>query len=163
MAEISPSSPSRTKITVTLKRKSSPAAYLITSLYSFCKFEFFIQFVVSLCDRLFCNLISRLVYGVLAVIIITATFHDILKGNGFISGNSFAVQLLHCFSAKRNFASLFSTEDSKDSLSCVHGMRVLTTCFFVLVHVGVMFQVTRTIYNSQMLYKVIRFSFMLKI
>ena len=99
----------------------------------------------------------------LAVIIITATLHDVLKENRFVSGNSFAVQLLHCFSAKRNFASLFSTEDSKDSLSCVHGMRVLTTCFFVLVHVGVMFQVTRTIYNSQMLYKVIRFSFMLKI
>ena len=90
----------------------------------------------------------------LAVIIITATLHDVLKENRFVSGNSFAVQLLHCFSAKRNFATLFSTEDSKDSLSCVHGIRVLTTGWIVLLHVGGLFQIARIIYNRQMLLKV---------
>jgi hypothetical protein len=49
----------------------------------------------------------------------------------------FAVQLLHCFSAKKNCLNLFSTNnDVKDSLSCLHGIRVLTTCWIVLIHVA---------------------------
>ncbi|KAI9551729.1 hypothetical protein GHT06_022065 [Daphnia sinensis] len=40
-------------------------------------------------------------------------------------------------------------EDAKDSLSCVHGIRVLTICWVVLMHVGSEFTIERISYNKQ--------------
>ena len=50
---------------------------------------------------------------------------------------------------------MFSAEESKDSLSCVHGIRVLSICWIVLIHVGGAFTVLRLIYNRQMVIEVI--------
>ncbi|XP_046631179.1 nose resistant to fluoxetine protein 6-like isoform X4 [Daphnia pulicaria] len=88
------------------------------------------------------------VFGLLALSVTTATLHDSITDN-VVSRNSFAVRLLHCFSAKRNCKTLLSTEVAKDSLSCVHGIRVLSTCWIVLFHIGGSFVVLRTIYNKQ--------------
>ncbi len=82
-----------------------------------------------------------------------ATVHDNGKGND--SRKSFAIQLLCCFSAKKNCKILFSTECAKDNLSCVHGIRVLSTCWIVLIHVGGAFTLSRLIYNRNMAVEVI--------
>ena len=95
----------------------------------------------------------RFAFSLLGITVATATAHDICNGKNVTK--SFAIQLLHCFSAKRNCATLFSAEESKDSLSCVHGIRVLSICWIVLIHVGGAFTVLRLVYNRQMVIEVI--------
>jgi hypothetical protein len=68
--------------------------------------------------------------------------------------------LLHCFSAKKNCRSLLSTEqDSKDSLPCLHGIRVLTVCWIVLMHVGSEFSIERMVYNKSTAVKVFKLDY----
>ncbi|XP_046643543.1 nose resistant to fluoxetine protein 6-like [Daphnia pulicaria] len=76
-------------------------------------------------------------FGLLGIIVLIATIHE--KWNysdeSVHSQKIFPVQLLHCFSAHTNCRTLFSTQDDvKDSLACLHGIRVLTTCWIVLIH-----------------------------
>lgn len=106
------------------------------------------------------NLASRSVFGVLVIAVMVATVHhtwvDISVVND--SKKSFAIQLLHCFSAKRNCTTLLATkEDGKDSLSCLHGIRVLTICWIILMHIGSEFTTERMAYNKQTAVKVINF------
>ncbi|XP_057375604.2 nose resistant to fluoxetine protein 6-like [Daphnia carinata] len=74
-------------------------------------------------------------------LVLTATVHDNWSGTSSscpdIAPQAFHIKLLHCFSAKRNCRMLFSTKDDvKDSLACLHGIRVITTCWIVLIHVA---------------------------
>ncbi|XP_046631188.1 nose resistant to fluoxetine protein 6-like isoform X2 [Daphnia pulicaria] len=87
-------------------------------------------------------------FCLLGITVATATVHDNWKGND--SRQSFAIQLLYCFSARKNCKTLFSTEGAKDNLSCVNGIRVLSTCWIVLIHVSAAFTFSRLIYNRQM-------------
>ncbi|XP_046631169.1 nose resistant to fluoxetine protein 6-like isoform X3 [Daphnia pulicaria] len=88
-----------------------------------------------------------LIFCLFGITATTATIHHIWTENSSLQ--SFAVQLLHCFSAKKNCRSLLSTEqDSKDSLPCLHGIRVLTVCWIVLMHVGSEFSIERMVYNK---------------
>ena len=78
-------------------------------------------------------------FCLLSTIVVVATIHEnwCCSNKMVDSQKIFAVQLLHCFSAKKNCLNLFSTNDDvKDSLSCLHGIRVLTTCWIVLIHVA---------------------------
>ena len=89
----------------------------------------------------------------LGITVAIATVYDLWKGD---HSESFAIQSLLCFSAKKNCKILFSTEDSKDSsISCIHGIRVLSTCWIVLIHVGGAFALTKLIYNRQIVFEVI--------
>lgn len=93
------------------------------------------------------------------VLVLAATVHHNLNeafSNGSdVTQQSFRIQLLHCFSAKRNYRMLFSTNDDvKDSLACLHGIRVLTTCWIVLIHVAGEFT-QRMSYTKQMDIKVL--------
>lgn len=89
----------------------------------------------------------------MGITVATATVHDNWKGND--SRQSFVIQLLYCFSARKNCKTLFSTEGAKDNLSCVNGIRVLSTCWIVLIHVSAAFTFSRLIYNRQMAVEVI--------
>jgi len=105
------------------------------------------------------NFLSRLVFCLLGIIVTTATIHHIFWTENSETLQSFPIQLLHCFSAKKNCRTLFSTEpDSKDSLSCVHGIRVLTIGWIVFMHVGSEFSIERMVYNKSTAVKVIMVS-----
>ncbi|KAI9551728.1 hypothetical protein GHT06_022064 [Daphnia sinensis] len=95
-------------------------------------------------------------FGLLAVTVFTATGYDVLFNTNEqkTADSSFFVQLLQCFSAKRNCKTLLeTTENSKDDLSCLHGIRVLAICWIVLIHVGGGFALTRFIYNRKMVFE----------
>ncbi|XP_057379363.1 nose resistant to fluoxetine protein 6-like isoform X1 [Daphnia carinata] len=96
------------------------------------------------------------VFCLLAFIVLSATVHDAWTENEVSndSPKSFALQLLRCFSAQRNCRSLLSTsEDAKSSLSCLHGIRVLSSFWLVLLHFCGMGTVARQIYNRPMALK----------
>ncbi|XP_059353377.1 nose resistant to fluoxetine protein 6-like [Daphnia carinata] len=100
------------------------------------------------------TLIVLSAFGLLAITVFTATGYDVLcnKKEQKTVDSSWAIQLLQCFSAKRNCKTLFeTTENSKDDLSCLHGIRVLAICWIVLIHVGGGLTLTRFIYNRQMM------------
>lgn len=93
----------------------------------------------------------------LAVTVLTATAHDVCfnKDEEKPVDSQFAIQLLQCFSARRNCATLFKmSENSKDDLSCIHGIRVLAICWIVLIHTGGVIAVTRLLYNQKMTFEV---------
>uniref|UniRef100_A0A0P5Y8E9 Nose resistant to fluoxetine protein n=1 Tax=Daphnia magna TaxID=35525 RepID=A0A0P5Y8E9_9CRUS len=99
------------------------------------------------------TLIVLSAFGLLAVTVFTATGYDVLfnQNEQKTVDSSFAVQLLQCFSAKRNCKTILETTDnSKDNLSCLHGIRVLAICWIVLIHVGGGLTFTRLIYNRKM-------------
>lgn len=102
-------------------------------------------------------LIFRSAFVLLAVTVFTATGYDVLfnQNEQKTVDSSFAVQLLQCFSAKRNCKTILETTDnSKDNLSCLHGIRVLAICCIVLIHVGGGLTFTRLIYNRKMVLEV---------
>lgn len=96
-------------------------------------------------------LIVLSVFCLLGIAVTVATVHHTWINNDCDdSKKPMAIQLLHCFSAKRNCETLLAIqEDAKDSLSCVHGIRVLTICWIVLMHVGSEFTIERISYNKQ--------------
>ncbi|XP_057379360.1 nose resistant to fluoxetine protein 6-like [Daphnia carinata] len=96
-------------------------------------------------------LIVLSVFCFLGIVVTVATVHHTWTNNDCDdSRKPFAIQLLHCFSAKRNCKTLLSVqEDAKDSLACLHGIRVLTICWVVLMHVGSEFTIERISYNKQ--------------
>lgn len=58
--------------------------------------------------------------------------------------------ILHCFSLIRNVRFLISTRtDIKDNLSCLHGLRVISTFFIVFLHVAD-HGVNRSIHNRHL-------------
>ena len=90
------------------------------------------------------------VFCLLGITVATATIHHIY------ADSSQTLQLLRCFSAKKNCQTLVSTEqDGKDSLSCLHGIRVLTIFWIVFMHVGSEFSIERMVYNKSNAVKVI--------
>lgn len=105
----------------------------------------------------FFNFTCRSVFCLLGIAVTVATVHHTwINNDRDDSKKPMAIQLLHCFSAKRNCETLLAIqEDAKDSLSCVHGIRVLTICWIVLMHVGSEFTIERISYNKQTAVKVI--------
>nr|CAH0101428.1 unnamed protein product [Daphnia galeata] len=98
------------------------------------------------------TLIVLSVFCLLVVIVSAATVHDAWIHNELSNcPKSFSIQLLHCFSAKKNCKTLFSTEDdAEDSLACLHGVRILTTCWIVLIHFAGACTFLRLSYNKPM-------------
>ena len=129
---------------------------MIILLLLFCKFIQILKIFVSITLIFLINFLSRLVFCLLGIAVTAATIHHIFWTENSETFQSFPIQLLHCFSAKKNCRTLFSTEpDSKDSLSCVHGIRVLTIGWIVLMHVGSEFSIERMVYNKSTAVKVI--------
>ncbi|XP_045034184.1 nose resistant to fluoxetine protein 6 isoform X2 [Daphnia magna] len=93
-----------------------------------------------------------LVFCALGITVIVATLYDVwIIDDRKNSQKPFALQMLHCFSAKKNCTTLFSTEDDlEDSLSCLHGVRILTTCWIVLIHFAGASTFLRLSYNKKM-------------
>ncbi|XP_057379361.1 nose resistant to fluoxetine protein 6-like isoform X1 [Daphnia carinata] len=93
-----------------------------------------------------------LVFCALGITVVVATMYDIwIIEDRKTSQRAFALQMLHCFSAKKNCTMLFSTEDdAEDSLSCLHGVRILTTCWIVLIHLAGASTFLRLSYNKKM-------------
>ncbi|KAK4008049.1 hypothetical protein OUZ56_013206 [Daphnia magna] len=90
-------------------------------------------------DKLAMTVITA--FCLLIALVLTATVHEIWSGASpscsDVAQQNFHIKFLHCFSAKRNCRMLFSTKDDvKDSLACLHGIRVVTTCWIVLIHVA---------------------------
>lgn len=82
-----------------------------------------------------------MIFGTVGVLVLTATIHDgwrtycnhdfdAKSDAGFVTG-------LHCFSALHNGKKLLSlepTSSGSDNLSCLHGIRFLSTCWVVIGH-----------------------------
>ena len=79
--------------------------------------------------------------SLIGFVVVLATVHDAWRmycGHKFVSNvdNSF-VTVLHCFSALSNGRKLLSLKPAatgSDNLSCLHGIRFLSTCWVVLGH-----------------------------
>ena len=68
-----------------------------------------------------------------------------------------AISVLHCFSAFTNGRKILSMKRSKNSttnLSCVHGIRVLSTCWVVMGHTWVIGAASNSV-NPKMVTQVI--------
>lgn len=84
---------------------------------------------------------SRVVLSFLGLVVVMATAHDALQMYREISFDpkreSKWVSGLHCFSILTNGRKILSMKVSKNSttnLSCVHGIRFLSTCWVVIGH-----------------------------
>lgn len=79
------------------------------------------------------------------LLVITATLNEVWRESSVekpldsvgSERDKIGIRLLRCFSVVNNSRKLFSTEEdnAKNSLSCLHGIRVLTTCWIVILHV----------------------------
>ena len=78
--------------------------------------------------------------SLIGFLLISATCHDVWRSN---CGNSFdrttdntAVTILHCFSIPRNTNKFLSVlnSDSANQLSCLNGIRAITTCWIFITH-----------------------------
>ena len=75
------------------------------------------------------------------LLICVATFHQIWRESYLekpvdSERDRLVIRVLNCFSAVNNCRKIFSTEeDTRDSLSCLYGIRVLTICWIVVMHI----------------------------
>lgn len=87
--------------------------------------------------------INRVVLSLLGLVVVAATIHDawrMLMDEPFESQKDGPiVSYVHCFSALTNGRKLLSMKVSKSptNLSCVHGIRVLSTLWVVIGHTWV--------------------------
>ena len=86
---------------------------------------------------------KRSFFCLLVATVAAATLHQAWKeksNNGDavdFQKEHLAVRALHCFSLIENGRSLLSTKDNiKGSLSCLHGIRVLSMFWIVLLHIS---------------------------
>lgn len=124
-----------------------------------CKFTSFTKLSLSPRRLIRVKLSFRTAFCLLIALVLTATVHEIWSGASpscsDVAQQTFHIKFLHCFSAKRNCRMLFSTKDDvKDSLACLHGIRVVTTCWIVLIHVAGEFT-QRMSYTKQLDVKVL--------
>lgn len=92
------------------------------------------QFLLIYC------LLNRVLFSLLALAVISSTIYEAWRENYLDRPiqnqvESFPIRTFHCFSLIKNWRKLISTEDSKDSLPCLHGIRVLSIFWVVLLHV----------------------------
>ena len=95
----------------------------------------------------------------LGLVVLVATAHEIWRESYLqrpvdSKSERLGIRFLHCFSVINNCRHMVSTQDdAKDSLSCLHGIRVLSTCLIVLQHAFIE-NIGRSSYNTPMLVKV---------
>ena len=99
-------------------------------------------------------------FCLLGLFIIAATVHECFWGGSSVkqlvdSGRekTFSIRLLHGFSAIQNCRELLSTKNEEDNLSCLYGIRVLTTCWIVFQHTF-SDMIGRNSYNTETILKV---------
>lgn len=73
--------------------------------------------------------------GVLIFLVVCATIHEAWsERTGKTTDDDIRVRTLRCFSALSNGRALLSMSGGDASLSCLHGIRVLTTFWVVISH-----------------------------
>ena len=77
----------------------------------------------------------RGILGLLGLAVLLGSLHDAWAGT-MTSSDENSIRALRCFSIQANWRSLFSTGTPSDALSCLHGIRVLTTGWIVFSHAG---------------------------
>lgn len=84
--------------------------------------------------------LHRVVLSSLGLLVVMATVHDawrmILNEPFDSKKDGHVINVLHCFSALTNGRRLLSMKSTKSpsNLACVHGIRVLSTCWVVIGH-----------------------------
>ena len=84
------------------------------------------------------------IFCLIVATVAAATLHQMWKEKANNNGGKvdfqkehLAVRALHCFSLIENGRSLVSTKENvKGSLSCLHGIRVLSMFWIVLLHIS---------------------------
>lgn len=104
--------------------------------------------------------LNRVTLSLIGTVVLIATIHDIwrtYRGIGFSSQTDGGiVTMLHCFSALNNGRKLLSLKPASsgsDNLSCLHGIRVLSTCWVVLGHTWLK-NATSNVLNPKMVLQV---------
>ncbi len=113
-------------------------------------------FVLFYCDFLL-NILtfhSRMAFCLLGFFVLSATVHEFWRENYLQNPvdsktEKLGIRYLNCFSALSNSRKLLSTRDELDSISCLHGIRFLTTCWIVFQH-AFMEIIGRNSYNMKM-------------
>ena len=84
----------------------------------------------------------RVVLCVVGLLVVTATAYESFRifTNDRIDekGDSLAVRCLYCFSALNNGRKLLSTKRRSDDLTCIHGIRFLSTTWVMMGHCWIM-------------------------
>ena len=100
-----------------------------------------------------------MVFASLVAVVLIATVHEVWRENYCqqpVDGKreKLGIRFLHCFSALNNGRKLIATEEEvQDGLSCLHGLRVLSTYRIVIQH-ATMEILGRSSYNRQGVIKV---------
>ncbi len=102
-----------------------------------------------------------MVLSLLGLLVVMATVHDTWRMCRDVAFDSekdlMVVSALHCFSALTNgrkLLSMKSGKNSKTNLACVHGVRVLSTCWVVIGHTWIIGAASNSV-NPNMVTQVI--------
>ncbi len=104
--------------------------------------------------------IYRAVFAMLGIIILSATIHEAWRGyydRPFDPAtDGFLVTMWHCFSGLKNGKMILSTTTSPSDISCLHGIRFLSTTWIIILHTHSS-SMRRPSYNMPALNKVYKF------
>ena len=82
------------------------------------------------------------------------------KSSTLVKPNSITIQVLRFFSAVGNFHNLLSVKTSNDEMSCLHGIKALTSLSIPFLHTGIVVFVLSRPIDQEKFVQVSSFFFM---